>query len=220
MSRHADGAPGPGPGKYDRNKSTAERRDERHRRVIQAAAKVFASTGYANATLGDVVKQAGISRQTFYEHFESMHDCLIEVYQFGIATVFSDVSSQLRGIDDPVERLELGIAGYLNIVGQNAPLALVLNREILGVGREYASRREASYSRYAALMMEGVDEAHRRGLLTRAADELTCFALVGAMETVALRYIDRGEEEKIMEAAKPLVNLVLNAFGYVGPKTA
>ncbi len=188
------------------------RRQQRHDRLLRAAADVFAKQGFAHASLSDIVAQAGVSRQTFYEHFDDMQECLMQVYDFAIRNTFRDVEPLLKRIEDPVERLKAGIQGYLTIIGRNASLALVLNREILGVGRRYAARREAAYNRWSTLIMEGVDEARERGQLTRRPDELTAFALVGAMETTALRYIDRGEEDRIQEAAPILIELVLRAF--------
>lgn len=204
---------GPGRGKYDRAKSLEERREERYRRLIAAAGDAFAEKGFKGTTIADIVAKAGVSRQTFYEHFDDTDDCLLKVYSAGIDRLFSDAEQMLGAIEDPIERLKVGIAGYLSNMGSNARLAKVLNREIFGVGHEYAALRDVAYGRWVSLIMKGAADAHAAGILQRPPDELTCYALVGGMEQVALRYIDRGEEEKILEASPVLVALVLGAFG-------
>ncbi len=211
--RAEDPGAGPGRGKYDRGKTREARRAERYERLIRAAGEVFADKGFASTTVADIVARAGVSRQTFYEHFEDTQNALIKVYDHGIKKVFRDAERDLRGIRDPIERLKLGIAGYLANMGRNARLALVFNREIFGAGHEYARLRDASYGRWVALITEGVAEAYAEGVLTRPPDELTAYTLVGGMEQVALRYIDRGEEDRILEAAPVLVALVIRAFG-------
>ena len=48
-------------------------------RLLEAALEVFSSKGYANTTVDDVVASAGASRATFYLHFSSKIDLLLEV---------------------------------------------------------------------------------------------------------------------------------------------
>ena len=48
-------------------------------RLLEAALEVFSSKGYANTTVDDVVASAGASRATFYLHFASKIDLLLEV---------------------------------------------------------------------------------------------------------------------------------------------
>src|SRR5262245_23747833 len=69
-----DGPLGPtrkrGPGKYDRGSSPEQRRAEQRRALILAALEAFATKGYANTSVGVIVRRAGMSRRTFYEHFQ------------------------------------------------------------------------------------------------------------------------------------------------------
>jgi AcrR family transcriptional regulator len=202
-----------GRGKYDRSKSYRERREERQKRLIRAASHVFAAKGRAGATVADIVEAAGVSRQTFYEHFDNLLDCLIQVYDHSINATFWDAERTLRAVDDPVERLRSGIVGYLAGMGRNPALTLVLHRGSLAAGPEYLARREAAYSRWVALMMEGVAEAYAKGIVSRPPDELTAYVLISGMETLALRYLDRGDADRITDAAPSLVELTLRAFG-------
>ena len=205
--------PGPGRGNYDRSRTKKERYDERHVRLLRAAAEVFAKEGFSGANLTKIITQAGVGRKTFYEHFDDMQHCLVSVYEYAIEVVFRDVGARLSKIDDPIERLERGIANYLEIIGRNGALAQVVNRDILGVARKYAARRDAAHTLYAMMIMDGAAQAHALGRLAGEPDELTCFGLVGAIESVAMRYIDRGEAECIADAAPVLVELVVRAFG-------
>lgn len=46
-------------------------RIERERRILEAARKVFAETGYSGATMDGVAVAAGLSKPTLYQYFES-----------------------------------------------------------------------------------------------------------------------------------------------------
>jgi enolase len=64
----------PGRGKYDRTRSPDERQKDQLRRLLDAAAHVFAEKGWAEATVETIVTRAGMSRRTFYEHFDDLKD--------------------------------------------------------------------------------------------------------------------------------------------------
>jgi AcrR family transcriptional regulator len=48
-----------------------QNRIERERRILDAARKVFAETGYSGATMDGVAVEAGLSKPTLYQYFES-----------------------------------------------------------------------------------------------------------------------------------------------------
>ena len=69
-----------------------QNRIERERRVLQAALKVFSETGYSGATMDAVAIEAGLSKPTLYQYFESKEalfsammlgerDHMLEVFQ-------------------------------------------------------------------------------------------------------------------------------------------
>lgn len=206
----------PGRGKYDRSKSREERRADQRRHLLDVAAEVFATMGYSDASVTAIVERAGVSRHTYYAHFADLREALVAVYEDATSRFFDQVVGALRSIDDPIDRLRVGIAGYLRNLASNAALAIVLYREITALGAAELHRRAAVWDRYAAFINEGVAEAYGRGQLSRRPDELTAYALVRAMEGVAMRYIERGDGDRILEAAPVLVELFLRAYGYTG----
>ncbi len=47
----------------------AERKEETRRRIVEAAAEIHRTVGFANATISGVAEQAGVERLTVYRHF-------------------------------------------------------------------------------------------------------------------------------------------------------
>jgi AcrR family transcriptional regulator len=60
--------------------------------LLQAARRVFASLGYAGATIDGVTAAAGVSKGAFYFHFDSKEDVLVAL----VTEWTSDVSGQVR----------------------------------------------------------------------------------------------------------------------------
>jgi AcrR family transcriptional regulator len=201
-----------GRGSYDRQRSAEERRAEQRERLLVAASAVFARDGYARASVDAIVERAHMSRRTFYEHFEGISDVFLHVYEQAAGMLLRVVEEAIRDKADPVDKLRAGIVAYLSMFQQHADIARVIHREIRAAGPEHASRHELAVLRFANLLSEGVVEAYARGLTTRAPSETTVYALVAGMEAVSMRYVDRGDESRILQAAPELVELVLRAF--------
>lgn len=66
----------PGRGQHDRLLPRLERSQQQRRRLLRAVAISFSQP--AGATVQSVVKAAGVSRNTFYEHFANIEQALAE----------------------------------------------------------------------------------------------------------------------------------------------
>src|ERR671912_9245 len=56
------------------------RQDRQRRRLYAAAGAVFAHVGYADATAEAIAREAGMSKATFYEHFDNKEDCIVALH--------------------------------------------------------------------------------------------------------------------------------------------
>jgi len=50
-------------------------------RLLRAAAAEFAERGYAGASSESISRRAGMSKATFYEHFDNKEDCIIGLFE-------------------------------------------------------------------------------------------------------------------------------------------
>ena len=50
-------------------------------RLLEAVGRAVAEKGYAAATIDDIVRGAGVSKKTFYEHFEDKLGCFLAAYE-------------------------------------------------------------------------------------------------------------------------------------------
>jgi len=201
-----------GRGKYDRAQTPSARHEEQRQRLLVAAAEVFAAKGFANAAVADIVSTAGMSRRTFYEHFDDLRDVLLQVHERAASQAFRFVESAIRAAPDPTARVKAGVEAFLTMLASQGDLARVLFREVRAAGPATEAIHEALLSRYVGLVFEGVADAYAKKIVTRPPDEVTIFALVSAMEAVGMRYVMRREEARAIEAAPTLVELFVRAF--------
>ena len=202
----------PGRGKYDRSRSPDERQKDQLRRLLDAAAHVFAEKGWADATVETIVTRAGMSRRTFYEHFDDLKDCLLQLHDRVAKGAVRAVEMQVQGVEDPRELLRLGVTGFLGGIAAFPHIARVVFRVVREAGPEFEPMHEKMMGRFARLMHDGVQLAYEQGRVKDKPDELRIFALCSGMEAVAMRYVMRGEEAKALDAAPILIDMVTKVF--------
>jgi AcrR family transcriptional regulator len=158
--------------------SAARKRERMRRRLLDATMTACAERGPQLAIIEDVLRAAGVSRGTFYMHFNSLHEAisalrrvLADEFVHGFKVLYQDV-------DDPVLRAAAGPQ-------------LVLSRAVLepNWGRIIArSEHFSSDSIFGRAIRENIMLARRRGgfrvsdvdaavdlhvgTLTRGADQL------------------------------------------------
>ncbi len=194
-------------GKYDRTLTPAARKRAQRRALVQAATAVFARLGYAGASVEDIVREAGVSRRTYYEHFDDLADVLAAVHDASgkLATRFVDEEIERSPVE---ERLERGIRALLSLVSQNAGLARVLFSEGRAAGPRFEARQEKLRAHFAALLEETLADAHRRGELPRAPHPVAVFAVVAGIEAVGARLAAGGSLD---DATRAMVRLARGA---------
>jgi AcrR family transcriptional regulator len=126
-------------------------------RLLEATGRTVADKGYAAATIEDIVRGAGVSKKTFYEHFSDKLDCFLAAYEAASDELFEHV----RAAQDAAEnggawlaRTRAGIHAYLRWLAAEPALARVFLIEIGAAGPQALERRERLRDRYAERMRE------------------------------------------------------------------
>lgn len=70
-----------------------QQREETHRRLYEAALLVFRRDGVAACRIDDIVRAAGVSRGSFYFHFPTKDDVLIELMRDTERTIIAALSA-------------------------------------------------------------------------------------------------------------------------------
>jgi AcrR family transcriptional regulator len=116
------------------SRSASQREKQRadtHKRVYEAAIAEFRHVGFANAHIDRIAKAAGVARGTFYFHFPSKEDVLLELEQ----TLESEIAERLaqlsRGTPSVRELLTGVIDGVLAGVAAVGDYGLM--RDLLSV---------------------------------------------------------------------------------------
>src|SRR3712207_1317132 len=171
------------------------RQDRQRRRLYAAAAAVFARHGYADASAEAIAREAGMSKATFYEHFDNKEDCIVALHDDATRAVLD--AMRRTGDDhaggDAAGRVRAVIHTFLEVLAAFPDEAQTLLVEIIGAGPRAMERRDRVLAEYAAYVDEVNREDAVRFGVARFASPHDAFAIVGAVVELASRQIRTGE---------------------------
>lgn len=79
--------------------------------------------GFAKTTLADVVRHAGVSRRTFYEHFTDPIDCYLALIESVGEALLAGVAHAMEGDDPLPDRIDRAVGTYLSMFAQDPALS-------------------------------------------------------------------------------------------------
>jgi AcrR family transcriptional regulator len=126
-------------------------------RLLAAAAQVTAVRGYEATTVADIIAEAGVGRETFYELFEDRRDCVLAAHQVLLDDLLERVQVAYAGPGAWVERCRATIAALLDWFAADPAAGRFLLVELAAVGPEFHERFEAGFDRFVAVIDSGLD---------------------------------------------------------------
>ena len=187
-------------------------------RLLDAVGRAVADKGFAAATIDDIVRGAGVSKKTFYEHFQDKQDCFMAAYEAASDELFARVRDAHASREGWLERTRAGIVAYLRWLAAEPALARVFLIEVAAAGPRAAERRERLRDRWAELMHQLQDDARAEfPALPRLPDEVF-HAVVAAVDDIVVRRI-REDSAKGLPELEPVI-LYLQVALLAGPQAA
>jgi len=117
-------------------------RDDVRAAVLEAAREAFVRDGVENVTVADLLEASGVSRATFYKHFEGRDDVLAELYRDAVAAARADVLRSMSDARDIFDILERGTAAYVTALLRRGRLSLEFAKLYQAIPKMQAARDE------------------------------------------------------------------------------
>ncbi|WP_345455648.1 TetR/AcrR family transcriptional regulator [Actinoallomurus oryzae] len=203
-------------------------RDELERvqraRLCAAMAEVMAEKGYVATSVADVLARSGVSRQTFYQVFDSKLDCFMTAFDFAsdiltrrlMETVGADEHGVLapEAASDPLERFERVFTAYLDALATELPYTRLFLIEVYAAGPAAIRRRSRQQAATATLL------ANLMGV-TAESGRFTCQMIVTATSTMVTNAVADNDLTALRAVGPPVIDHVralwkAGAFGHEG----
>jgi AcrR family transcriptional regulator len=177
-------------------------------RLLEAVGGAVAEKGYAATTIDDIVRGAGVSKKTFYEHFQDKLGAFLAAYEAASDELYEHVrvaQDAASPTDDAwLERTHAGIRAYLRWLAAEPALARVFLVEVAAAGPEALACRERLRDRYAGRMRELQDSD------SDVPDEIF-HAVVAAADDLVVRRLREGGD--LLELEPVMLRLQVSLLG-------
>ncbi len=175
------------------------RSDNRLPGLLDSAARLFASRGYAATTMRDIAVDASMLPGSMYYHFASKEALLVAVYDAGVAELERAAIEAVQKESEPWLRLEALCRAHLETVLRDSDYAQVLIRVFPDDIPGEAQRLRALRERYENLFRDAVAALP---LAPRADRRALRLMLIGALNWAALWFNPKGRDSPRVLARK------------------
>jgi TetR/AcrR family transcriptional regulator len=175
------------------------------RRLFAALGAVMGVKGYTATSVDDLIKHAGVSRATFYQHFDSKQDCFMAGYARMQAHVI-DATLRTPAAGTPIQRFAIMLDRYLGFMAVDPPTARLYLVEVYSAGPEAMRRR-------FELQQEFVSGVAKLIRARSHADRFACTAFVAAISMLVTNALTDGRPEDILALKKPILTFAERALG-------
>ena len=188
--------------------------EDRRRRILDAAVRVFAQRGYHRARVGDIATEAGVAHGLLYHYFSSKDEVLETVFRDNFGALLERFRA-VEASDEPAADKLAGIAKILLRTWRNDPdLVTVMVRDVARSARlqeQVGEVREAF-----AIVQLVVEQGQAEGSFRRDLDaRLASWIVYGGLEEVltgwVLGQLPDGDEE-VARAERTAIDLALGGL--------
>lgn len=190
---------------------------EHRGRLLQAMAVLAASKGLAATTIADIVREAGVSKRTFYEHFPGKEACFLSLYRQEAVAALRTLSEALSADRPWQSQIEIALKAYFSHLSRSPGLTRALFVEVHHLGSEGMAVRREVMKHFADFMLEVVNGSPVSASGHSEPQVLTptmAMAAVGGINELVIEMIEQGRAASVhalTPAAAEMVRVLAHA---------
>jgi TetR/AcrR family transcriptional regulator, fatty acid metabolism regulator protein len=163
---------------------------EKRGRILRAAIDVFARTGYFNAKVADIAKAAGVADGTIYLYFLGKEDLLISIFKEYMREFLATGAEDLKGIDDPRERMRVIVRHHLESLGSDRALAIVFQVELRQSLKFMSLFSHQEFAEYLNMIRLTIEEGCLAGVFRESVQpQLMAKAIFGVLDEMVTSWV-------------------------------
>ncbi len=177
-------------------------------RILDAVANLTAARGFTGLTVEDIVGEAAVSREAFYEHFTSKQDAFLVAYELGHTKGLGIAERAFAAETDWRKGVRAAIAALLDFLASEPSFAHIAVLDTLTATRRSAERSETRLTAYAQMLLPGFEEAgeHNRP------PAITIEAITGGLLELCSHYVAHGRTDQLRKLTAHATYIALAPF--------
>jgi TetR/AcrR family transcriptional regulator, fatty acid metabolism regulator protein len=185
---------------------------ETRTRILEAAVKVFATKGYHDTKVDDIVNESDTSKGSFYFYFPSKQDIFLALSDTFADLLESKITQAMDKEAHGMGQMDAALHTAIGLFSQYRGLAKIALVQAVGLGAVFEERRRAMNNRLTALVQSRLERAATDGSIPPLQAEVTARAWVGALNEVVIHWIYTGTPP-LEESMPALKEFLLRSIG-------
>jgi AcrR family transcriptional regulator len=187
--------------------------------IMFGATRVFATKGFRNVSVEDLLEAGQVSRRTFYRFFKSKEDVALAMYTLGTSSLLESCRRAITNEPDLLTQLEKCIDIHLGNARSMGRLVYVLGGEAQSLESPLHARRMEVHDLLVSMFRDAAADAAK-------VDPLMIRTLVFALEQVVRTVLEQGDEgrrvttDSITRARAVMMRVATGAVAGTGPRVA
>ncbi len=174
-------------------------------RIIAAVALVVAGTGYADATVAAIIRRAGVSRRSFYQHFANKHDVFLAAFDQAVGALTDQAIAAYTAQEDYLVGLRCCLETCLRLLAGDPAMARMVVVEVFSAGQQALERRRLVLARLTEEIVRSARELPQPPM----GAHLTAENIVGAVFQVIYNRVHQGQARELPDLLPDLLYCVL-----------
>jgi len=186
--------------------------------IMFGATRVFATKGFRNVSVEDLLQASQVSRRTFYRFFKSKEDVALAMYTLGTSSLVESCRRAVAQESDLLAQLEKCIDIHLGNARTMGRLVYVLGGEAQSLESPLHARRLEVHELLVEMFRESGD--------AKKVDPLFVRTLIFALEQMVRTVLEQGDEgrrvtpESIARGRAVMMRVVTGSVAGTGAKVS
>lgn len=172
-----------------------EKTQSTRRRILEAAIQVFASKGYHNTRVDEIVDVSHTSKGSIYFHFPSKEDIFLALVDEFAALLEKRLQNVLETQSGGVRRVQGALQVCFETFKSYRSLAKIFLIQAVGLGESFESKRQQINDRFARIIQVHIERAIAEGEISPLDAETAAHIWMGALYDVVIRWVQTGQPD-------------------------
>ena len=188
--------------------------ENKHKKILQAAVKVFAEKGFYNSRVSEIAKEANVADGTIYLYFKNKDDILISLFEEEFGQIVENMRKELAEEKNPLQKIKRFAIAHLSIVIKQQELGEVLGVEVRQSSKFMKEYINKPFIEYLNLIRSIISEGQDAGLIRKdLTPGIMKRALFGALDEMARYWVLSAQKKhSISEAALQISDVFIRGM--------
>ena len=188
-----------------------KRNKPKYKQIIDAAVIAIAESGYHQAQVSKIAKQAGVADGTIYLYFKNKEDILISLFEEKMSVFVDNLKLINKGENSASEKLGQMIENHFQVLANDRHLATVTQLELRQSNKEIRLKINAILKEYLKMIDQIIIEGMVSGEFNPSMDVRIARQMVfGTIDEISTTWVMNENRYNLMDLAPKVKEMLLN----------